>query len=203
MKSVIAKLLAVQSEIRAPKNQTNTFGGYKYRSCEDILEAAKPLLKSQGLVLTISDDVRLIGDRYYIQSTSTLTCVETGEAIINTAMAREPTSKKGADDSQITGAASSYCRKYLLNGLFLIDDTKDADATNDHGKGGGRAPARHEQSPDQPEPSTEADAMIVAQLNAAATVPDLVKVMNSLTNDQQKLVRSNFNQRMNELKKAA
>jgi hypothetical protein len=132
MKSVINKLSAVQAQLRVPKNQFNAFGKYKYRSCEDILEAAKPLLAEHGLVLTISDDVKQLEERFYIQSTATLICIETGECMTTTAVAREPDQKKGADESQVTGATSSYCRKYLLNGLFLIDDTKDADATNQH-----------------------------------------------------------------------
>ena len=132
MKSVINKLSAVQAQLRVPKNQFNAFGKYKYRSCEDILEAAKPILKEHGLVLTIADDIKQVSERFYIQSTATLICIETGEVLTTTAVAREPDQKKGADESQVTGATSSYCRKYLLNGLFLIDDTKDADATNDH-----------------------------------------------------------------------
>ena len=127
MKSVITKLLSVQSKLRVPKNQFNAFGKYKYRSCEDILEAAKPLLAEHKLVLTISDEVKQFDGRFYIQSTATLICVETSECMTTHAVAREPEQKKGADESQVTGATSSYCRKYLLNGLFLIDDTKDAD----------------------------------------------------------------------------
>lgn len=129
MQSVHKKLVAVQCELKAPKNQFNDFGKYKYRSCEDILEAVKPLLKKHGLALYISDQVMHLVQRFYVESTATLVCTDTGESIECTAVAREPESKKGSDESQITGAASSYCRKYLLNGLFLIDDTKDADAS--------------------------------------------------------------------------
>ena len=119
------KLVAIQSDLKAPKGQKNTFGGYKYRSCEDILEAVKPLLEREGLVLNLSDEIVLLGDRYYVKATAQLT---DGTLYINsTACAREADSKKGMDPSQVTGATSSYARKYALNGLFCIDDTKDAD----------------------------------------------------------------------------
>ena len=125
--SVREKLLAVQAELKAPKGQTNSFGKYKYRSCEDILESVKPLLKKYNATLVISDSLELIGERYYIKATATFQDVETDGIIENTAYARESAEKKGMDDSQVTGATSSYARKYALNGLFLIDDTKDAD----------------------------------------------------------------------------
>lgn len=119
------KLVAIQSDLKAPKGQKNTFGGYKYRSCEDILEAVKPLLAREGLVLNITDEIVMVGDRYYVKATATITNgTETQTAI---AWAREADSKKGMDPSQVTGATSSYARKYALNGLFCIDDTKDAD----------------------------------------------------------------------------
>lgn len=121
------KLLAIQAELKAPKGQKNTFGNYKYRSCEDILEAVKPLLKKYNASLVISDTLEAIGERYYIKATVTFMDVESQAEIVNTAYARESADKKGMDDSQITGATSSYARKYALNGLFLIDDTKDAD----------------------------------------------------------------------------
>lgn len=116
----------IQKELKAPKNQYNAFGKYKYRSCEDILEAVKPLLNNATLV--INDEMVVIGERYYIKATATLT--EADKSISATAYAREPEEKKGMDSAQITGATSSYARKYALNGLFLIDDTKDSDATN-------------------------------------------------------------------------
>lgn len=133
--SVYEKLGEVQKVLKAPKNQKNQFGGYMYRSCEDILEAAKPLCVDNGLVLMISDDIKVIGERVYVMATAGVTDIETAENVEVHAFAREPLQKKGSDESQITGAASSYARKYALNGLFCIDDTKDADATNDHGKG--------------------------------------------------------------------
>ena len=126
------KLIAVQKELKAPKNQRNNFGGYNYRSCEDILEAVKPLLVKHGLLLTLSDEMVAVGDRIYVKATAMLRDGESGLSV--TAYAREEPEKKGMDGSQITGAASSYARKYALNGLFCIDDTKDADATNTHGK---------------------------------------------------------------------
>jgi len=131
------KLLIVQSTVSVPKENTNTFGKYKYRSCEDILEALKPLLKENDLVLTLTDAVEQIGERYYVRATATVTTMlESGDSVslsVN-ALAREEHDKKGMDAAQITGAASSYARKYALNGLFCIDDTKDADATNEHDK---------------------------------------------------------------------
>ena len=132
MKTLIQKISSIQNNLKAPKNQFNKFGGYKYRSCEDILEAVKPLLNQQGLILTISDDITELSGRFYIKSTATITDGE--NSISNSAFARESDTKKGMDESQITGSASSYARKYALNGLFAIDDTKDADATNTHGK---------------------------------------------------------------------
>lgn len=127
MKEILQKLIVLQSELKAPKGQYNKFGGYKYRSCEDILEAVKPLLNKQGCSLIISDTLENIGERYYIKATVTIYDKETGESVSNSAYAREEETKKGMDGSQITGTASSYARKYALNGLFLIDDTKDAD----------------------------------------------------------------------------
>lgn len=122
-------LAQIQSELKAPKGQRNLFGKYNYRSCEDILEAVKPLLSVRGLVLLITDDIVQIGERYYVRATATIYNSE-GSYISNSALAREEAVKKGMDASQITGATSSYARKYALNGLFAIDDTKDADATN-------------------------------------------------------------------------
>lgn len=116
-----------QAELKAPKNQYNSFGKYNYRSCEDILEAAKPINKKHGLVLLLTDKPVCIGQRYYIEATARLYDIESDQFIEATASAREADTKKGMDDSQVTGTASSYARKYALNGLFNIDDTKDAD----------------------------------------------------------------------------
>lgn len=131
-KTLHEKLVAIQSELKAPKNQRNTFGNYNYRSAEDILEAVKPLLLQHGLVLTITDEVQCIGDKNYVVALARLDGCE--QSITTTGWAREAISRKGMDDSQITGATSSYARKYALGGLFCLDDTKDADATNTHDK---------------------------------------------------------------------
>ena len=130
--SVYEKLMNIQSELKAPKGQRNSFGNYNYRSCEDILEAVKPLLAKHQAALTISDSIELIGARFYVKATAKLVDVVDGTMIENTAYARESESKKGMDDSQLTGATSSYARKYCLNGLFAIDDTKDADTNEYH-----------------------------------------------------------------------
>lgn len=130
MKEINIKLMNIQQELKAPKGQYNDFGKYAYRSCEDILEAVKPLLKKEKVVLTISDELQYIGNRYYIKAIATLIDTESEATISNSAYAREEETKKGMDGSQITGASSSYARKYALNGLFGIDDNKDSDTTN-------------------------------------------------------------------------
>lgn len=130
MEKIHAKLNAIQSALKAPKSQYNEFGKYKYRKAEDILESVKPLLKENGCTLTCTDDLQLIGDRYYIRATATITCSEDGSSVSTTAFAREEEEKKGMDGSQVTGASSSYARKYALNGLLCIDDTADSDTTN-------------------------------------------------------------------------
>lgn len=149
------KLMNIQSELKAPKGQYNSFGKYKYRSCEDILEAIKPLLKENACVLTISDSVEMVGDRFYIKATATLRDTESTDEISVTAYAREAEDKKGQDSSQVTGATSSYARKYALNGLFCIDDTKDAD-TDEHRQQqekGGRKAEPKQQQPKQQKPA--------------------------------------------------
>lgn len=125
----LSELVYIQSNLKAPKNQRNNFGGYNYRSCEDIMEAVKPLLKEVNCSLTLSDEIVQVSDRIYVKATATMK-TPSGEIYQNTAFAREALAKKGMDESQVTGAASSYARKYALNGLFCIDDTKDADALN-------------------------------------------------------------------------
>lgn len=149
---MIEKLIKIQAELRAPKTQVNTFGKYKYRSCEDIIEAVKPLLAREGLLMTISDEIVNMGDRFYVKATVTVLNLEvqtvdhlvdsaqgakyfsTSDGLSVSAYAREEETIKGMQAAQITGAASSYARKYALNGMFAIDDTKDADSTNTHGK---------------------------------------------------------------------
>lgn len=129
---VYEKLMHVQNELKAPKNQYNSFGKYKYRSCEDILEALKPICFKHKAVVQISDEIIYIEGRHYVKATVTLTDVETGEQTESYGKAREEETKKGMDGSQITGSSSSYARKYALNGMFCIDDTKDSDFTNTH-----------------------------------------------------------------------
>lgn len=127
-KTIYEKLLGIQQELKAPKGQYNAFGKYNYRSCEDILEALKPLLKKNDCLMTLNDELVQIGERYYVKATATI--FDATDKIVNTSYAREEETKKGMDGSQITGASSSYARKYALNGLLLIDDVKDSDSTN-------------------------------------------------------------------------
>lgn len=125
-------LIKMQTELKAPKNMYNSFGKYKYRNFEGICEAVKPMLKQTGTTLTVSDEITQVGDRYYVTATAVLRSVEDGSEVSASASAREPIEKKGMDEAQITGATSSYARKYCLNGLFLIDDTKDPDTDEYH-----------------------------------------------------------------------
>lgn len=141
--SVYKKLLNIQSKLKAPKNQYNSFGKYNYRSCEDILEGLKPLLKESDATLIIDDEIVNVGDRFYIKATAKLIDIESGEHISTSAYAREDETKKGMDKAQVTGSASSYARKYALNGLFAIDDTKDSDATNRHDDKGQTKPKKN------------------------------------------------------------
>ena len=133
-KNVYEKLLSIQTALKAPKNQYNAFGKYNYRNCEDILEAVKPLCKEHKAVLYLTDDIVTVGERYYVQAKAIFIDTESNEKLCAVAYAREEETKKGMDGSQVTGASSSYARKYALNGLFDIDDTKDSDTTNTHGK---------------------------------------------------------------------
>lgn len=132
--NVYQKLMRVQSKLKAPKNQFNKFGNYSYRSCEDILEGLKPLLKEVGAVLIINDEVVNIANRFYIKATASFISIDDGEKIISSALAREEEERVKFDPAQLTGSVSSYARKYALNGLFAIDDTKDSDSTNKHDK---------------------------------------------------------------------
>ena len=126
--NVYEKLMTVQSQLKAPKGQFNSFGKYKYRNCEDILEALKPLLAEVKAIVTLTDIVEHIGERFYIKATATFIDIENGEKVEVSALAREDEIQKGMSSSQVTGSVSSYARKYSLNGLFCIDDTKDADS---------------------------------------------------------------------------
>jgi phosphatidylserine decarboxylase len=155
----------VQNELKAPKNQYNSFGKYNYRSCEDILQAARPLCNDNGLVLTISDEIVQIGTRFYVKATSKVTEIETGESFENVAYAREDDSKKGMDSCQLTGACSSYARKYSLCGLFAIDDTKDADTNEYHQNAQNRPQATQSAKPTT---STKAPAKPTQRANDEA-----------------------------------
>ena len=137
--SVHDKLNEIQVNLNAPKNQFNAFGKYKYRSAEDILEGVKPLLKTTGCSLVVSDDIVMVGNRIYVKATATLYAKD-GSSVFNSAFARESEEKKGMDSAQVTGATSSYARKYALNGLFAIDDTKDADSQDNSSKGASSKP---------------------------------------------------------------
>ena len=132
--NIYEKLLSIQAQLKCNKSQYNSFGKYKYRNCEDILEALKPILAKSKATVIISDEVINIADRFYVKATAKMVDTESGEHIETTAYAREEENKKGMDGSQVTGASSSYARKYALNGLFAIDDTKDADTLNRHGQ---------------------------------------------------------------------
>ncbi|NJJ35290.1 ERF family protein [Clostridioides difficile] len=131
--NIYMKLINIQSALKAPKSQFNSFGKYNYRSCEDILEGLKPILKEEKALVILDDNIVQIGNRFYVEATATLIDAETGEKVSTKALAREDETKKGMDLAQVTGSVSSYARKYALNGLFCIDDTKDSDATNKHG----------------------------------------------------------------------
>ena len=136
--NIYEKLMNIQKELKTPKSQYNSFGKYKYRSCEDILESVKPLLEKYKVTIILTDKLEQIGERYYIRAMAILFDTESDNSIENTAYAREEETKKGMDGSQITGTSSSYARKYALNGLLLIDDTKDADTdefTKENNKG--------------------------------------------------------------------
>lgn len=147
--SIIKSLIEIQAELKAPKDKMNNYGKYKYRSCESILEAVKPLLKKHGLVIRMTDKPVIIGERYYIEATVTL-MNEGGAGVSTTAYAREADGKSGMDPAQLTGACSSYARKYALNGLFAIDDTKDADTNEfqEENKAKKTAPKKETHKPD-------------------------------------------------------
>lgn len=161
------RLIDIQSTLKAPKNQFNAFGNFKYRSCEDILEGIKPLLKRAELVLIINDDIVAINDRYYIKATASLFDTDGKQIAQSSAFAREEENKKGMDGSQITGAASSYARKYALNGLFAIDDTKDADV----------APSKSK-SNNQEQKETLSEELIHKTLKNCKTIKSLNIIFN-------------------------
>ena len=163
------ELLQIQSELKAPKGQFNAYGKYKYRSCEDILEAVKPILKKNNCPLLLSDSLIYVGDRYYIKATATLVNAE-GKSVSTEAYAREEETKKGMDASQITGASSSYARKYALNGLLCIDDNKDSDTTNT----GDNAPAAPAKTSKEDNAEVE---KAIAEINAAKSKEELINAI--------------------------
>jgi hypothetical protein len=195
------ELINIIAELKAPKGQFNAFGKYKYRSCEDILEAVKPLCVKNNVLLTITDDIVLIGDRFYVKATATVTNLD-GVCVSASALAREEDTKKGMDGSQVTGASSSYARKYALNGLFCIDDTKDADATNTHGK---------EQAAQQPTPTpqptpTATYQMAISALKACTTAAETIQVCKTWQNrvgDQVDAFKNECRAMYNKLSKAS
>ena len=161
--TVYEKLLSVQNKLKAPKNQYNKFGGYYYRNCEDILEAVKPILLETKTTLLLNDEVVLIGNRFYLKATAIFIDVVDGTKIECSAYANESEPHKGMTAEQVTGAASSYARKYALNALFCIDDTKDADSDEQP------KPAQ----PKLPYPPTS----VIAEINACKQIPDIAAVL--------------------------
>ena len=191
------ELITIQSELKAPKSQRNTFGNYNYRTLEDILEAVKPLLKKEKCTLTITDDVVTVGDRTYIKATATLVN-EKGDKVSTTAFAREPLSKPKFDESQVTGSASSYARKYALNGLFCIDDTKDADTLNVD-----KSYTQPQQPPQAtPQPTaakvTNIDAIKLA-ISLADSESSLLSIWNDTPAELRSKIKSEFTSRKKEL----
>lgn len=161
--NIYEKLGVIQSKLKAPKGQYNSFGKYKYRSCEDILEAVKPLLAETKTVLCITDQMEVVGDRVYVRAETHLKDAEDSSSeIVTVAYAREEESKKGMDSSQVTGAASSYARKYALNGLFCIDDNKDSDSTN--AGSSGKASAKKPESKEPVEMITSENVMSIQNI---------------------------------------
>lgn len=154
MMGIAEKLMKIQCELKAPKNLYNSFGKYKYRNLEGIFEAVKPMLKKHNCMLFVSDDIVVRGDRFYVEATATITDIDDGSLLQSSGMAREATTKKGMDESQLTGTASSYARKYALSGLFLLDDTKDADTDEFHEQTH-RKTSGKKAAPADPEPMTE------------------------------------------------
>lgn len=159
--SIYEKLLSIQTELKAPKSQYNDFANYNYRNCEDILEALKPLLKQHNATVLLSDEIENIGDRFYVRANATFIDIENGAKVTVSSLAREDLTKSKFDGSQVTGSASSYARKYALNGLFCIDDTKDADTLNNSKKY--TQPTRQAQkSPTKPvQPQKQASNVII------------------------------------------
>lgn len=176
-KNILKKLVTIQSKLKAPKGQYNSFGKYNYRSCEDILENARPLANENNCVIVINDDIKEVSGRYYVEATATLFDADSGEEISAKAMAREPENKKGNDESQITGASSSYARKYALSALFALDDTKDADTMDN------REPSKKQVS----KPATDEKHKLLTNVfnkmkSLKATNADIIHIMEDKFN---------------------
>ena len=184
--NLVEKLAAVQYEMKAPKNLTNKFGGYNYRNAEGILEAFKPYEKKYGVALIVGDEIIEVGGRIYVKATATFMDTETTETFSNTAFARESEDKKGMDAAQITGAASSYARKYALNGLFLLDDNKDPDSDEYTARSKGMTPEevtaemedkkKTEQVMGEPIGDSRAAALLTELTSKGVNVPKLLKM---------------------------
>lgn len=192
--NLTAKLMMIQAELKAPKTQTNSFGNYNYRSCEDILNALKQHLLTYKAVVLLTDDLVLIGDRFYIKATAKLVDTESNEEISVSAYAREDLQRKKMDGSQLTGSASSYARKYALNGLFAIDDTKDSDDTNQFGK---ETPQPQYQPPQPPkqEPPQLPIQQVKFEINQVAKKKGVKP--SEILNDVQKKVNYKINEGIN------
>jgi hypothetical protein len=200
--SLNAKLLAIQTELKAPKGQYNSFGKYKYRSAEDILEAVKPLLAKHKMLLILTDSINVVGDeivndnkilRTYLVATAKLIDIESDDVIAVSAMAREPQTKTGMDASQITGTASSYARKYALNGLFCIDDTKDADTDEYHEQ------TKEPEQPQQPQKTVEEYLKLINDCKTIGEVDKLFfewsKIYTKGTEEYTKLSTPSWNKK--------
>ena len=177
-------LQEIQQKLKAPKGQFNSFGGYHYRSCEDIVEALKPILAEYGAAIILSDEIVAVGERVYVKATATLKTKDTEYS--TTAYAREPAAKKGMDESQITGAASSYARKYALNGLFGIDDTKDADTMDNRDY----------------TPKAKANPDVIKQINGCKSLNALSALYEMLSQTDQAKHKAAFTKRKMELANA-
>lgn len=177
------KLLAIQTKLKAPKGQYNSFGKYSYRSAEDILEAVKPLNAEQGVLLTITDEIKEVGGRIYVVATATVS--DGTDELKVSAFAREPENKKGMDESQITGATSSYARKYALNGLYAIDDNKDAD-TDEHKQQQDNAPKKQQKQQAQKQQQQQEKGFTEQELHEL--VEKYVRNIEALGVDRAKLI---------------
>lgn len=204
-RNIYQKLLAIQNELKAPKSQFNKFGGYSYRSCEDILEAVKSLLVKYNATIILQDKIELIGDRYYIKATARFIDAESGETIETEALARESENIKGMQASQITGATSSYARKYVLGSLLLLDDCKDADAI--HGKEDNNKSQSHSQidTTSTRKLSDKQLSRLYALANKAGVDKDLVKqqVFKKFNKEVKDLTKPEYDLVCNGYEKAA